>query len=698
VVDGLRARLTDQLFAWPPKFRFPSARVFQHPELSQLTFIVRYESFMAAMAVRTSHTTPWEERMRDEISIPLRHVGGSRWQVLVPLDKSLLEANDFPNRLIVPDGIQGEWDQMGYNDYHYRRAPYSPSRKDIRIAAITDINVPEGRAQVSHLSLDIKGPSLFDPGSSAVLHPRFTDWTVDWIVGHLAVMDTQPDHDLLRLIRDPRGFAQVIREPATIMKSLAALQEDGLTPSQRQALRQVAQNRLTLVWGPPGTGKTHFLAHAVVYLAEAYRQAGAVLRIGVTTFTHAAIENLLLAIEAGVAQTGLGSFLGVYKLKDTRTSRGEGLAVLSEAEAVALAPETPVVLGGTVYSLRKARQAGMREVDLLIVDEASQMTFGEFALAISSLVPERGRLVLAGDDRQLPPIINGQYPEREDGLPGLQDSIFAYLRGRDEACAPCTCQLLENWRMNTTLCQFPATTLYGSKYQPATAAVASRRMHLAPRSGNGPLMPELLDWILDPDYPLVVRIREGVQATVENGLEADVVAHLACDLRARLTQVNGRCYPHSEAGDRQFWLQGLCIVSPHHAQINAIRQALQRLRPWHATPFVDTVDKMQGQESWSVIVSYGVSDTETALQEAEFIYGLNRLNVAVTWAQAKCMVFLPQPLLEPSFDLLRHEKAAQGLEFMQAMTDYCARGQERVFDLRPFEHATAARLRVLRVA
>ena len=107
---------------------------------------------------------------------------------------------------------------------------------------------------------------------------------------------------------------------------------------------------------------------------------------------------------------------------------------------------------------------------------------------------------------------------------------------------------------------------------------------------------------------------------------------------------------------------------------------------------------MQGQQSWSVIVSYGVSDTETALQEAEFIYGLNRLNVAITRAQAKCMVFLPQPLLEPSLDLLRHDKAAQGLGFMQALINYCAQGHEGLFSLTPFEHGTAARLRVLRVA
>ena len=71
-----------------------------------------------------------------------------------------------------------------------------------------------------------------------------------------------------------------------------------------------------------------------------------------------------------------------------------------------------------------------------------------------------------------------------------------------------------------------------------------------------------------------------------------------------------------------------------------------------------------------MIVSYGVSDPETALREGEFIYSLNRLNVAITRARAKCLVFLPRPLLEPSLDVLQNEASAQGLGLMQALVEY----------------------------
>ena len=59
-----------------------------------------------------------------------------------------------------------------------------------------------------------------------------------------------------------------------------------------------AQQRVTAVWGPPGTGKTHFLASPILGLAAAHATAGLPFRVLVTAFTHAAIENLLRKIRA----------------------------------------------------------------------------------------------------------------------------------------------------------------------------------------------------------------------------------------------------------------------------------------------------------------------------------------------------------------------------------------------------------------
>jgi hypothetical protein len=62
-----------------------------------------------------------------------------------------------------------------------------------------------------------------------------------------------------------------------------------------------------------------------------------------------------------------------------------------------------------------------------------------------------------------------------------------------------------------------------------------------------------------------------------------------------------------------------------------------------------------------------VADPEFALHEAEFIYGLNRLNVAVTRARTKSVVCLPRPLLDASPQVLDVDAAATGLAFMRRL-------------------------------
>ena len=168
--------------------------------------------------------------------------------------------------------------------------------------------------------------------------------------------------------------------------------------------------------------------------------------------------------------------------------------------------------------------------------------------------------------------------------------------------------------MNRTLSRFPAETLYGTGYAPATDVIGSRRIALAPAPPPAAPGEECLEWILDPAYPLVLCVLENVQTTIENPVEAALVARLTRTLRERLIDPeSGKPYPATEDGDYLFWRHGLFIVSPHHAQIGAIRSHLTRVRAWDYPPFVDTVDKMQGQEAETVIVSYGVSDIETAL-------------------------------------------------------------------------------------
>ena len=134
------------------------------------------------------------------------------------------------------------------------------------------------------------------------------------------------------------------------------------------------------------------------------------------------------------------------------------------------------------------------------------------------------------------------------------------------------------------------------------------------------------------------------------------------------------------------------MVSPHHVQIAAIRKAIVSNGLTNA--FVDTVEKMQGQQAEAVLISYGVSDAEFAMREAAFIYGRNRLNVAITRAKAKAVLFLPRPLLDAPPAVLDVEEAVEGLAFMRQLYNRTSRdGQTKVFDWKDGVSAEVLRFR-----
>jgi uncharacterized protein len=63
---------------------------------------------------------------------------------------------------------------------------------------------------------------------------------------------------------------------------------------------------------------------------------------------------------------------------------------------------------------------------------------------------------------------------------------------------------------------------------------------------------------------------------------------------------------------------------------------------------VGTVDKFQGQEAELIIFSMATSHPEEAPRGMEFLYSLNRLNVAVSRARTVFILVATEALLQPS--------------------------------------------------
>merc|ERR1719261_1854871 len=115
-----------------------------------------------------------------------------------------------------------------------------------------------------------------------------------------------------------------------------------------------------------------------------------------------------------------------------------------------------VVVGATTHRAAKVLGAPsvLGKFDVLLIDEASQMLPSVAALAIKSLDPECGRLVILGDPKQMRPTIRTQLPEETNVGASILDLAVESLRG-----SPCLGRLDENHRMCPRLCDFTETAL-----------------------------------------------------------------------------------------------------------------------------------------------------------------------------------------------------------------------------------------------
>ena len=94
-------------------------------------------------------------------------------------------------------------------------------------------------------------------------------------------------------------------------------------------------------------------------------------------------------------------------------------------------------------------------------------------------------------------------------------------------------------------------------------------------------------------------------------------------------------------GNRQpLRLKDILIVAPYNAQVAELGQ---RIPGAH----VGTVDRFQGQEAPVVICSMTTSSPEEAPHGMEFLYSLNRLNVATSRARCASILVANPRLFEP---------------------------------------------------
>ena len=357
------------------------------------------------------------------------------------------------------------------------------------------------------------------------------------------------------------------------------------------------------IQGPPGTGKTYTAARMICELVRNGR------RVGITANSHKVIANLLGEVMSAAKESSL-DLRAVRKITGNPEGATPASVTLTKdnGQVFQELEGSCQVAAGTAWLW--ARPEAMETVDVLFVDEAAQMSLAN-VLAVSHAGPN---LVLVGDPQQLDQPTQGVHPEGTDG------SALGHLLGDQQTISGDQGLFLEEtWRLHPDVCAFTSEVFYEDR--------------LAVRPGLG------RQEVVSPG-PIT-----------GTGLRFAPVSHLgnqsssAEEVDAVASLVNGLTDGASRWIDRDGLEHPIClddvlIIAPYNAQVFKIQERLPGAN-------VGTVDKFQGQEAPVVIYSMATSAPEEAPHGMEFLYSLNRLNVATSRARCVCILVGSPDLFSP---------------------------------------------------
>ncbi len=375
------------------------------------------------------------------------------------------------------------------------------------------------------------------------------------------------------------------------------------------------------IQGPPGSGKTYTAARMIVELVRAGRQ------VGVTANSHKVIGHALDKIHEAALEAGIEVRIGQKPSQQEPPTCSVARPLDNDGVQAALAAREVDVVGGTAWLWSDADLEGA--VDVLFVDEA-----GQFALANAVAVAQAGRsLVLLGDPQQLEQPLQGSHP------PGAERSALGHVLG-DATVIPESLGLFldDTWRLHPDVCAFTSEVFYEGRLEPEPSLARQALVGVPPADGTG-----LRCLAVEHDGDATESIDEAI-----------VIARLVRDLlssEARWTDRKGLIHP--------IRLEDVVIVAPYNAHVERIAKSLADIG--HPGARVGTVDKFQGQEAPISIYAMATSSPELAPRGMEFLYSLNRLNVATSRARCAAIVVASPELVRVTCHSPRQMQLANAL-------------------------------------
>jgi ATP-dependent RNA/DNA helicase IGHMBP2 len=448
-----------------------------------------------------------------------------------------------------------------------------------------------------------------------------------------------------------------------------------LNQSQNEAIAHVlSENPISIIHGPPGTGKTTTLVKAVQALLKKENK-----QILIVAPSNTAVDVLTERLDAaGVLVTRIGNPVKIsehlqelaldaqvdqhpankevkllkkkaraytemaqkYKRSFGRSEREQRKALFDEARKIGkeigdiqdfmvadildkAQVVTATLVGSNQYAVRN------RVYQVVIIDEAAQ------ALEPACWIPilKANKVVLAGDHCQLPPTVKSNAQMNI----GLYHTLFEKLVKR----YPEHVSLLNvQYRMNEKIMQYPSTALYDD--------------HLI--AGD-----HVQHWTLKEDSEPVVFIdtagagfeeEQDGTATFNVGEARFVINHLKQSL-VSFEQV----YDESD-------FPAIAVITPYRRQATVLNELLvndEQIVPFRHHIQINTIDSFQGQEKDIIYISLTRSNDQQAIG---FLSDVRRMNVAMTRAKKKLIV------VGDSATVGKHEFYDNFIKYVDTMQSY----------------------------
>jgi AAA domain len=330
-------------------------------------------------------------------------------------------------------------------------------------------------------------------------------------------------------------------------------------------------------------------------------------RVGLTALSHKVISNLLDAVCREAERRG-------YRLRamqkaelDQRSNSTVVQPTESNADVDdALTAGEVDLVAGTAWLF--ARDEIELKLDDLFIDEAGQMSLANVIAAATCA----RNVVLLGDPNQLRQPSKGSHPEGAD-LSALDHVLEGAQTIRPDRGA----FLATTYRMHPDVCRFISEIAYESRLESAPQCMRQGVGGSGELSGTG------------LRYRLVQHAGNRTSSVEE-----------AAEVVAVFSDLMGRPWTDRNGDVDQLKIDDILVVAPYNAHVAVLAARL----PLGAR--VGTVDKFQGQEAPVVIYSMATSTSAEAPRGMEFLFSLNRLNVAISRAQGMAILVCSPALLD----------------------------------------------------